>query len=121
MPFGDPLQGDLRCPVCGNAALPEFYDPPGVVLCIECGMVLRRLRERLALLYRFVPAAIHPGTSLGRDFDRMGADPLDYVELIMELKDEFDITVPREVLERIETVGELIRHIEDRRRIRPRE
>jgi acyl carrier protein len=42
----------------------------------------------------------------------LGADSLDTVELVMELEEEFDISIPDEAAEKIQTVGEAIRHIE---------
>ena len=42
----------------------------------------------------------------------LGADSLDTVELVMELEEEFDINIPDEVAEKIQTVGEAITHID---------
>ena len=42
----------------------------------------------------------------------LGADSLDTVELVMELEDEFDIKIPEDAAEKIQTVGEAIEHIE---------
>lgn len=42
----------------------------------------------------------------------LGADSLDTVELVMELEEEFDINIPDEVAEKIQTVGQAIEHIE---------
>ena len=42
----------------------------------------------------------------------LGADSLDTVELVMELEEEFDITIQDDVAEKIQTVGEAINHIE---------
>jgi acyl carrier protein len=42
----------------------------------------------------------------------LGADSLDTVELVMELEEEFDITIPEESAEKIQRVGEAIDHIE---------
>ena len=42
----------------------------------------------------------------------LGADSLDTVELVMELEEEFDINIPDEAAEKIQTVGEAISHIE---------
>ena len=44
--------------------------------------------------------------------DDLGADSLDTVELVMELEEEFDINIPDESAEKIQTVGEAIDHIE---------
>ncbi|MCH2177802.1 MAG: acyl carrier protein [Mariniblastus sp.] len=43
----------------------------------------------------------------------LGADSLDTVELVMELEEEFDISIPDEAAEKIQTVGEAINHIEN--------
>jgi acyl carrier protein len=42
----------------------------------------------------------------------MGADSLDQVELVMELEEEFDISIPDDAAEKIQTVGEAIHYIE---------
>jgi len=42
----------------------------------------------------------------------LGADSLDQVELVMELEEEFEINIPDEVAEKIQTVGQAIEHIE---------
>lgn len=43
----------------------------------------------------------------------LGADSLDTVELIMELEKEFDITIPDEDAQKIQTVGDAIAYIEN--------
>ena len=42
-----------------------------------------------------------------------GADSLDTVELVMELEEEFDITIPDDAAEKIQTVGQAIEYIEN--------
>ena len=42
----------------------------------------------------------------------LGADSLDTVELVMELEEEFDINIPDDVAEKIQTVGQAVDHIE---------
>ncbi len=42
----------------------------------------------------------------------LGADSLDTVELVMELEEEFDVNIPDESAEKIETVGQAIDFIE---------
>ena len=43
----------------------------------------------------------------------LGADSLDTVELIMEFEKEFNIAIPDEQAENIQTVGEAIKYIEE--------
>lgn len=44
----------------------------------------------------------------------LGADSLDTVELIMEFEREFNISIPDEDAERIQTVGDVIAYLEER-------
>ena len=51
---------------------------------------------------------------LGASFTNdLGADSLDTVELIMEFEKEFNIAIPDEQAENIQTVGEAIKYIEE--------
>jgi acyl carrier protein len=52
---------------------------------------------------------VNRSTSFTED---IGADSLDIVELVMELEEEFEITIPDEQAEKIKTVGEAIDYIE---------
>lgn len=52
---------------------------------------------------------ITPETSFVND---LGADSLDTVELVMELEEEFDINIPDDAAEKIQTVGQAIDHIQ---------
>jgi len=44
----------------------------------------------------------------------LGADSLDVVELVMDLEAEFDIEIPDEESEKIRTVGDAVRYIEEK-------
>ncbi len=44
----------------------------------------------------------------------LGADSLDTVELIMEFEKEFDISIPDEDAEKIQTVGDAIKYVEEK-------
>jgi len=46
--------------------------------------------------------------------DDLGADSLDIVELIMALEEEFDLEIPDEDAEKIRTVGEAVKYIQER-------
>lgn len=45
--------------------------------------------------------------------DDLGADSLDTVELVMALEEEFDVEIPDEDAEKITTVGEATKYIEE--------
>ncbi|MCA9099993.1 MAG: acyl carrier protein [Pirellulales bacterium] len=52
---------------------------------------------------------------VGRDtsfVNDLGADSLDQVELVMELEEEFDINIPDDAAEKIQTVGQAVDYIE---------
>ncbi|NSW55051.1 MAG: acyl carrier protein [Armatimonadetes bacterium] len=42
----------------------------------------------------------------------LSADSLDVVELVMALEDEFDVEIPEEDAEKIQTVGDAVRYLE---------
>ncbi len=55
-------------------------------------------------------AEVKPEASFTND---LGADSLDTVELIMEFEKTFDITIPDDQAEKIATVGDAIKFIEE--------
>ncbi len=48
--------------------------------------------------------------------DDLGADSLDVVELVMALEEEFDLEIPDEDAEKIGTVGEAMKYIQEKKR-----
>ena len=46
--------------------------------------------------------------------DDLGADSLDTVELVMALEEEFGIEIPDEEAEKLATVGDALRYIEEK-------
>ena len=57
------------------------------------------------------PDKVTPETSFIND---LGADSLDTVELVMEFEDEFEISIPDEDAEKIQTVGAAIQYIQSK-------
>lgn len=55
-------------------------------------------------------AAITMDTHLMKDLE---ADSLDAVEIIMAIEDEFDIEVPDEEAEKFQSVGDIVKYVEE--------
>lgn len=53
-------------------------------------------------------------TSSASFVDDLGADSLDVVELVMGLEEEFDIEIPDEDAEKIATVEDAVKYIEEK-------
>ena len=53
-------------------------------------------------------------TDQAKFIDDLGADSLDTVELVMALEEEFGIEIPDEDAEKMVTVGEAIKYIEEK-------
>ena len=45
--------------------------------------------------------------------DDLGADSLDAIDIVMSVDDTFKVEVPDEIIEKIETVGDIVNYIED--------
>jgi acyl carrier protein len=58
------------------------------------------------------PEQITPSASFIED---LGADSLDTVELVMAFEEEFSVDVPDEDAEKLQTVGDVIRYIEEKK------
>lgn len=57
------------------------------------------------------PEEVIPGASF---IDDLGADSLDTVELVMALEEEFSIEIPDEDAEKMTSVGDAIKYIEEK-------
>ena len=53
-------------------------------------------------------------TSEAKFIEDLGADSLDTVELVMAFEEEFGAEIPDEDAEKLQTVGDVVKYIEDR-------
>ncbi|SHE31976.1 MULTISPECIES: acyl carrier protein [Caloramator] len=73
-------------------------------------MIFERVKERISEVLGIDPDDITMESSF---MDDLGADSLDVVELIMALEDEFDLEIPDEEAEKIQTVGDVVEYIKE--------
>ena len=73
--------------------------------------VADKVRNIIAEQLGVKPEEVKPQASF---IDDLGADSLDTVELVMALEEEFSIEIPDEDAEKMTTVGEAIKYIEDK-------
>ncbi len=128
-PEGEPNE----CPVCHALVCIEPSLPAGDAPCPHCGVLLwflptsagvslhetesvaalrRKIAELLAANLGINPqAAAQPSF-----FADVGQDSLDVAELMMELEDEFGLTIPDADAENIRTVADAIDYLARRQR-----
>ena len=46
--------------------------------------------------------------------DDLGADSLDLFQLVMAMEDEFKVEIPSEALEKLATVGDVMKYLKDK-------
>ncbi|RLS59836.1 MAG: acyl carrier protein [Planctomycetota bacterium] len=71
--------------------------------------VLDRVIDIVASQLGVSKEQITPETSFSND---LGSHSLDTVELVMELEEEFEINIPDDAAEKIQTVGQAVEFIE---------
>lgn len=70
---------------------------------------LSKVQEIVAEQLGVDASEVKPESSFTED---LGADSLDTVELVMALEEAFEIEIPDEVAEKIDTVGKAVEHID---------
>lgn len=73
-------------------------------------MVLEKLKTILSEQLDIDENSITAESLLVED---LGADSLDAIDIVMSVEDEFKIEVPDEIIEKIETVGDILNYVEN--------
>ncbi|MBO4725408.1 MAG: acyl carrier protein [Firmicutes bacterium] len=73
-------------------------------------MVFDKIKEIIMEQINVGEDAVTMDTHLMRDLE---ADSLDAVEIIMAIEDEYDIEIPDEEAENFQSVGDLVRYVEE--------
>ncbi len=70
----------------------------------------QRVKEIIVEQLGVKPDQVTPEAKFIED---LGADSLDTVELVMALEEEFEIEVPDEQAEKLQSVGDVIKYVEE--------
>jgi len=108
-----------NCPLCGASNNIEFSDSGQDATCPNCGHLLLASAQLVHAVGKHYADALgtRPGVfSADTQFSDLGFDSLDVVEMVMELEEEFDVRIPDDVAEGLETFGDVVRYIQDQRR-----
>lgn len=72
--------------------------------------VFERIRTLLAEQLDIEEDKITMDSNIMNDFE---ADSLDIVDMVMSLEDEFGVEIPDEEVENLQTVGDVVRYVEE--------
>ncbi len=78
----------------------------------EKQLIEERLKE---IIIKQLDADNKPVTLESSFINDLGADSLDVVKLVMEFEDAFDMNIPDEDAEKIQTVGDAVNYIKERK------
>ena len=73
-------------------------------------MIFDKIKEIIIEHLQVEESDVNMDTNLMKD---LSADSLDAVEIIMAIEDEYGIEIPDEEAEKIQTVGDLVRYVEE--------
>lgn len=88
------------CRVCGDVVTVDPSEPLDDSVCPQCGSLLLAIRDGLGL------HTLH----WSDDTSKLG-DSVQWLEIIMEMEEEFDLNIPEGEAQRIRTVADAIRLI----------
>lgn len=108
-----------NCPLCGASTNIEYSRPGEDAPCPNCGCLLWLSGQLLHTVIKVYEDAL--GTTPGRitantRLADLAPDSLDAVEILMALEEQFDIQIPDDAAERIQTIGDFVRYLERQRR-----
>ena len=73
-------------------------------------MIFDKIKDIIIEQLQVEESDVNMDTNLIKD---LSADSLDAVEIIMAIEDEYGIEIPDEEAEKMQTVGDLVRYVEE--------
>lgn len=119
-----------RCSLCGADARLEYSSPLDDATCPQCGALLlssdavidhlsQRMQNQLAAQLGVESNMIVPKQSMAKQMGTLGSDSLDKVEMIINWEEEFDINIPDDIAEQLESIEDVARYIAKQLRSAP--
>jgi acyl carrier protein len=97
-------------PLCGTGRNPARVTPTEQIFMAEKS-IEEKVKDIIVEQLGVNPEQVTPQASFIED---LGADSLDIVELVMAFEEEFGVEVPDEDAEKLQTVGDVIKYIEEK-------
>ena len=97
-------------PLCGTGLNPHTTNTNRTNLMAEKS-IEEKVKDIIVEQLGVNPEQVTPQASFIED---LGADSLDIVELVMAFEEEFGVEVPDEDAEKLQTVGDVIKYIEEK-------
>jgi acyl carrier protein len=90
---------------------PQYRGGHSNPICMADKSIEEKVKDIIVEQLGVNPEQVTPQASFIED---LGADSLDIVELVMAFEEEFSVEVPDEDAEKLQTVGDVIKYIEER-------
>src|SRR5881392_330273 len=104
----------MLCPgcllLCGTGRNPARVTPTEQIFMAEKS-IEEKVKDIIVEQLGVNPEQVTPQASFIED---LGVDSLDIVELVMAFEEEFSVEVPDEDAEKLQTVGDVIKYIQER-------
>jgi acyl carrier protein len=97
-------------PLCGTGRNPARVTPTEQIFMGDKS-IEEKVKDIIVEQLGVNPEQVTPQASFIED---LGADSLDIVELVMAFEEEFGVEVPDEDAEKLQTVGDVIKYIEEK-------
>jgi acyl carrier protein len=97
-------------PLCGTGLNPRATNFNRTTFMAEKS-IEEKVKDIIVEQLGVNPEQVTPQASFIED---LGADSLDIVELVMAFEEEFGVEVPDEDAEKLQTVGDVIKYIEEK-------
>ena len=73
--------------------------------------IFERVQDVACQVFAAKPEEVTLATNL---IENLGADSLDWMEMVMECEEEFDVTIPDTAYQKFKTIGDIVSYLEEK-------